>query len=44
MALVAIGMKFLAGPSLMAASSAAVGLRGRVFRVAIVQVLTLHLL
>ncbi|KAB1211655.1 putative auxin efflux carrier component 5 [Morella rubra] len=37
MALVAIGMKFLAGPALMAASSAAVGLRGRVFRVAIVQ-------
>lgn len=38
MAAVAMAMKFMAGPALMAASSAALGLRGKVLRVAIVQV------
>ncbi|XP_041008364.1 auxin efflux carrier component 8-like isoform X1 [Juglans microcarpa x Juglans regia] len=37
MAVVAMGMKFLMGPALMAVSSTAVGLRGKVFREAIVQ-------
>ncbi|EOY03378.1 hypothetical protein QUC31_017755 [Theobroma cacao] len=37
MAAVAMAMKFMAGPALMAASSAALGLRGKVLRVAIVQ-------
>lgn len=37
MALVAMGMKFLMGPALMAVSSTATGLRGKVFREAIVQ-------
>ncbi|XP_059451459.1 auxin efflux carrier component 8 isoform X4 [Corylus avellana] len=37
MALVAMAMKFLMGPALMAVSSAATGLRGKVFREAIVQ-------
>ncbi|KAG6715898.1 auxin efflux carrier component 8-like isoform X1 [Carya illinoinensis] len=37
MAVVAMGMKFLMGPALMALSSTAVGLRGKVFREAIVQ-------
>jgi hypothetical protein len=40
MALVAMAMKFLMGPALMAVSSAATGLKGKVFREAIVQVLT----
>ena len=38
MAAVAMAMKFLAGPALMAASSTAFGLRGRSLRVAIMQV------
>ncbi|KAL0554944.1 hypothetical protein IC582_008874 [Cucumis melo] len=37
MTLVAMGMKFLMGPALMAACSLALGLRGRLLRVAIVQ-------
>ncbi|XWS44277.1 hypothetical protein CRYUN_Cryun15aG0031000 [Craigia yunnanensis] len=37
MAAVAMVMKFMAGPALMAASSTALGLRGRLLRVAIVQ-------
>ncbi|KAG7981851.1 hypothetical protein I3843_04G019300 [Carya illinoinensis] len=37
MAVVAMGMKFLMGPALMALSSTAVGLRGKIFREAIVQ-------
>ncbi|KAK4603966.1 hypothetical protein RGQ29_012468 [Quercus rubra] len=37
MAILAMGMKFLLGPALMAASSTASGLRGIVFRTAIVQ-------
>lgn len=37
MALVAMGMKFLVGPGLMAVSSLAIGLKGTVFRTAIVQ-------
>ncbi|XP_022751911.1 auxin efflux carrier component 8-like isoform X1 [Durio zibethinus] len=37
MAAVAMIMKFMAGPALMAASSTALGLRGRLLRVAIVQ-------
>lgn len=38
MTLVAMGMKFLVGPALMAACSLALGLRGKLLRVAIVQV------
>jgi hypothetical protein len=38
MAFVAMAMKFLMGPALMALSSTATGLKGRVFREAIVQV------
>ncbi|XP_047333703.1 probable auxin efflux carrier component 8 [Impatiens glandulifera] len=37
MAILAMVMKFVAGPILMAASSTAIGLRGTVFKVAIVQ-------
>ncbi|KAI8533870.1 hypothetical protein RHMOL_Rhmol10G0043000 [Rhododendron molle] len=37
MAVLAMAMKFIAGPALMAVSSIAVGLRGRSFRVAIIQ-------
>ncbi|KAI9153536.1 hypothetical protein LWI28_012791 [Acer negundo] len=37
MAVVAMVMKFLTGPALMAASSVAVGLRGKLLRVAVVQ-------
>ncbi|KAK8664001.1 hypothetical protein V6N13_083805 [Hibiscus sabdariffa] len=37
MTIVGIVLKFVAGPALMAASSAALGLRGRVLRVAIMQ-------
>ncbi|KAG7022234.1 Auxin efflux carrier component 8, partial [Cucurbita argyrosperma subsp. argyrosperma] len=37
MTLVAMGMKFLMGPALMAASSLPLGLKGRLLRVAIVQ-------
>ncbi|KAK0585404.1 hypothetical protein LWI29_028001 [Acer saccharum] len=37
MAVVAMAMKFLTGPALMAASSVAVGLRGKLLRVAVVQ-------
>ncbi|GAV69804.1 Mem_trans domain-containing protein [Cephalotus follicularis] len=37
MAVVAIVLKFIAGPALMAASCLAIGLRGELFRVAIVQ-------
>ncbi|KAJ8775169.1 hypothetical protein K2173_020173 [Erythroxylum novogranatense] len=37
MAAMALVIKFLAGPALMAASSSALGLRGTVFRVALVQ-------
>uniref|UniRef100_A0A2N9FAB8 Auxin efflux carrier component n=1 Tax=Fagus sylvatica TaxID=28930 RepID=A0A2N9FAB8_FAGSY len=37
MAFVAMGIKFLVGPALMAVSSTSTGLRGRVFRTAIVQ-------
>lgn len=44
MAIVAMGMKFLLGPALMAASSTATGLRGMVFRTAIVQVHVLSVL
>lgn len=42
MALLAMGMKFVMGPALMAVSSMALGLKGTLFKVAIVQVL-LHL-
>ncbi|KAH0973315.1 hypothetical protein GBA52_025471 [Prunus armeniaca] len=35
--MLAMGLKFIAGPALMAVSSFAVGLRGRILRVAIVQ-------
>ncbi|KAA8548011.1 hypothetical protein F0562_004440 [Nyssa sinensis] len=38
MAVLAMAMKFVVGPSLMAVSSIAIGLRGTLFRVAIVQV------
>ena len=38
MAAVAMVMKFMAGPALMAASSTALGLRGKLLRTAIVQV------
>ena len=38
MAVLAMAMKFAFGPALMAASSAAFGLKGRMFRVAILQV------
>lgn len=38
MTMVAMGLKFIAGPAVMALSSFAIGLRGRVLRVAIVQV------
>lgn len=44
MAILAMGMKFLLGPALMAASSTASGLRGIVFRTAIVQVRVLSVL
>ncbi|KAE8695726.1 putative auxin efflux carrier component 5 [Hibiscus syriacus] len=37
MAAVAMGMKFMAGPALMAAASTTLGLKGRLLRVAIVQ-------
>ncbi|KAL5740104.1 hypothetical protein ACOSQ2_029284 [Xanthoceras sorbifolium] len=37
MAAVAMIMKFITGPALMAASSIAIGLRGKLFRVAVVQ-------
>lgn len=37
-AMIAMGLKFIAGPAIMAVSSFAVGLRGRVLRVAVVQV------
>ncbi|XVF58212.1 hypothetical protein PTKIN_Ptkin07bG0045800 [Pterospermum kingtungense] len=37
MAAVAMAMKFMAGPALMAVASLSLGLRGRLFRVAIVQ-------
>ncbi|KAK9925128.1 hypothetical protein M0R45_033465 [Rubus argutus] len=37
MTMVAMGLKFIAGPAVMALSSFAIGLRGRVLRVAIVQ-------
>ncbi|TXG58545.1 hypothetical protein EZV62_016374 [Acer yangbiense] len=37
MAVVAMAMKFVTGPALMAASSVAVGLRGKLLRVAVVQ-------
>ena len=38
MAVFAMAMKFVVGPALMAVSSIATGLRGKLFRVAIVQV------
>lgn len=40
MAVLAMAVKFIAGPALMAVSSIAVGLRGTSFRVAIMQVQT----
>lgn len=43
MAAVAMAMKFMAGPALMAAASLSLGLRGKLLRVAIVQVSQLFL-
>ena len=40
MTMVAMGLKFLAGPAVMALSSFVIGLRGRALRIAIVQVHT----
>lgn len=44
MAVVAMLMKFITGPALMAASSVSVGLRGKLFKIAVVQVPYLHIL
>jgi len=40
---ISMGVRFLAGPAVMTAASLAIGLRGNLLRVAIVQVITLYM-
>ena len=40
---ISMGVRFLAGPAVMTAASLAIGLRGSLLRVAIVQVITVYM-